>query len=120
MTVVSSKLAGLNHRPIVFAPSRAAMARSQMTLFGRFFSERLGVALTDDAALYRASVMQFREFWSAFLEWSEIQYSGDPSSVCDGDDIEHARFFPNVVLSYAENVLGRDRWPADGAAVTAL
>src|SRR5207302_1602121 len=42
------------------------------------------------------------------------------SSVCDGDDIEHARFFPNVVLSYAENVLGRDRWPADGAAVTAL
>jgi acetoacetyl-CoA synthetase len=117
---VSSKPRVCHLRPVVFAPSEATVANSQMTRFRHFFSERLAVALPDEAAMYRASVTQFREFWSAFLEWSEISHSGDASIVCDTDSVEHARFFPNVRLSYAENVLGRDRWPADSAAITAL
>src|SRR5439155_1083351 len=60
------------------------------------------------------------QFWGAFLEWSEIEYEGDPSVVCTGDDVEMARFFPDVRLSYTEALLARDAWPADRAAVTAL
>ncbi len=93
----------------IWEPSPEAVQRSQLTDFMRGFA--------DYATLHRWSVASFRDFWSRFLAWSGLRYEGDPSVVCDGDEIETARFFPYVRLSYAENLLvGGDERPAIVAA----
>jgi acetoacetyl-CoA synthetase len=104
----------------MFAPSEAVVARSQMTDFKTFFAQQLGVPIRSERDLNRLSVERWEEFWSAVLVWSGIRYEGDPSVVCDGQDVESARFFPGVRLSYTESLLGRGVWPAESAAVTAL
>jgi acetoacetyl-CoA synthetase len=51
------------------------------------------------------AVESFREFWRLFLEWADPLRSGNPEPVCTTDDCETASFFPNLSLSYAENLL---------------
>jgi acetoacetyl-CoA synthetase len=67
-------------------------------------------SLTDDdltapESLQRWSVTHFRDFWGCLLPWSELAWEGLAEVVCTGDDVEGARFFPDVRLNYAENLL---------------
>jgi acetoacetyl-CoA synthetase len=66
--------------------------------------------LTD---LHEFSVRQFRLFWRLLLEWADLPVDGSLERFCTDDDIEAARFFPDLRLNYAEVVLaGRDDAPA--------
>jgi len=56
------------------------------------------------------SVEHYRDFWRLFLEWADPARAGDMEPVCTSDEIEAASFFPNLKLSYAENLLE----PRDG------
>ncbi|MBV8577340.1 MAG: acetoacetate--CoA ligase, partial [Acetobacteraceae bacterium] len=53
-------------------------------------------------------VHDFRLFWRAFLNWSHPILDGAAEPVCIGDTVEHAVFFPNLSLNYAENLLAGD------------
>ena len=79
----------------------------------RFCAERTGRRFTDHAAFHAFSVAEYRRFWLLFLEWSELIYEGVAEPVCTDDSCEHATFFPEVRLSYAENLLRIDT-PQDG------
>src|SRR5438045_2684504 len=96
----------------IWTPSPEAVANSQLTAFSRH-CEAEAVRHFDWAALHRFSVSDLRRFWGLFLNWSELRTEGAPDPVCEGDDCEHARFFPGLRLSYAENLL-RDLRPGDG------
>jgi acetoacetyl-CoA synthetase len=61
--------------------------------------------LTTPQDLHRWSVEQFRDFWGEFLLWADLIWDGEAEKVCVGDDVETARFFPEVRLNYAENLL---------------
>ncbi|GGK93987.1 acetoacetate--CoA ligase [Mangrovihabitans endophyticus] len=61
--------------------------------------------LTTPQNLHRWSVEHFRDFWDEFLRWADLAWEGSAETVCDGDDVETARFFPDVRLNYAENLL---------------
>jgi acetoacetyl-CoA synthetase len=61
--------------------------------------------LTTPQDLHRWSVEHFRDFWGEFLRWADLAWEGSAETVCAGDDVETARFFPNVRLNYAENLL---------------
>lgn len=86
-------------------PAPETVARSQMTAFARLCTERTGLDLSDPAALHRFSTDELRRFWALFLEWSGLPYDGEAEPVCEGEEIETARFFPRVRLSYAECLL---------------
>lgn len=62
------------------------------------------------------AVDEYRRFWRLFLEWSDPPREGDPEPVCTDDRCEEAVFFPNLRLSYAENLL-RSRSPGDDERV---
>jgi len=64
-----------------------------------------GQSFQDWGAFYGFSVREFRTFWHQFLKWSDLACEGDPEPVCDSNDCEHARFFPNLRLSYVESLL---------------
>jgi len=94
----------------------AARAISQRTDFARFCEDRTGRRFTDHAAFHAFSVAEFRRFWLLFLEWSDLIYEGTAEPVCTDDSCERAMFFPELRLSYAENLLRFDT-PGEGERV---
>ena len=94
-------------------PARAA--RSQLTDFARFAAARTGIGLETYADLHAFSVGRFREFWALLLEWSRLRWEGTAEPACHGDAVETARFFPELRLSWPENLLAV-REPAEELA----
>src|SRR4051794_37070806 len=64
-----------------------------------------GRSLSDPGALHEFSVRHPQQFWRTLLDWSELPFSGSADVVLTGDDVETARFFPDVRLNYAEALL---------------
>lgn len=78
---------------------------SQVEEFVSYCEARTGQRFEGPAAFHDFSVAEFREFWRLFLEWADPSRSGEPEPVCTDDRCEFASFFPNLRLSYAENLL---------------
>src|SRR5439155_9969204 len=64
-----------------------------------------GAAFSDQAEFHRFSVEDYRRFWSLFLRWSELICTGSSEPVCTADSCETALFFPELCMSYVENLL---------------
>src|SRR5229473_1908449 len=96
------------------------IAASQMSAFTMTLEAHTGQVFSDYKALHDFSVREFRTFWQCFLHWSKgLRWSGSAEPVCVGDDCEHARFFPQAQLNYADNLLGLSAVGADAPALTA-
>lgn len=97
----------------------AAPAGSQLAAFTAYLESAVGRRFVDHAALHAWSVAEFRAFWAAFLQWSRgpLALAGDPEPVCIGDEVEHARFFPLLRMSYADSVLNLQAAPAHAPAI---
>jgi acetoacetyl-CoA synthetase len=89
-------------------------AASQLSDFIAFAARESGSTLDDMVALQRFAVADVGRFWTLFLRWAQPLVEGDPAPACTGADPERAAFFPNLALSYVENLLaaGDDDEPA--------
>src|SRR5262249_37511106 len=88
-------------------PTPARIAHSQMSAFAAALQARPGVDCSSYETLHAFSVRDYRTFWRAFIEWTTgLDYAGNPEPVCVGDVCEHATFFPNLELNFADNLLG--------------
>jgi acetoacetyl-CoA synthetase len=93
---------------------RANSGDSQLSEFVRRCEERTGKRFESPQAFHDFSVEQFREFWELFLDWADPRRSGEPTPICAGESCETATFFPNLKLSYAENLLEPRTGEEDG------
>ena len=90
----------------VYLPVDAAAARSSaMADFASYCGRLAGRDLQEWPALQQWTLAEPRRFWRAFVDWSQIEMSGDPKPSISSDDCEIARFFPNATLNYARNLL---------------
>ena len=89
----------------IYISHPAVINCSELTDFTRFCKTATGVCFPDQASFHRFSSTDHRAFWRLFLTWSRLMAEGDPEPVCEGDNVEQACFFPNLRLSYAENLL---------------
>lgn len=89
----------------VFTPSHEAAARSQMAAFLAFCARETGNTFAGWNAFHRWSAACWPDFWRLFLQWSAPAVEGDCEPACVGEAVETATFFPNLLLSYAENLL---------------
>jgi acetoacetyl-CoA synthetase len=103
-------------RSPIFAPDASAAAGSQLAEFMRFCEQRTGRSFAGHRELDEFAVAELREFWRLFLGWSGLEFEGSSEVVCTDDDCERAVFFPDLRLSYADNLL---RAGAPGPALTA-
>jgi acetoacetyl-CoA synthetase len=94
----------------------ASSAKTQLREFVELCAARTGRTFATPQEFQAFSVERHREFWGLFLDWADPARSGDPEPVCEGDDPETAIFFPNLELSYAENLL-EPRRPEDDERV---
>jgi len=100
-------------------PSPGVTTRSQLAEFTALCEERSGCGFDGPSDFHSFSVEEYRRFWSLFLEWADPLREGEPEPVCTDDRCEDAVFFPDLRLSYAENLL-RSRSPEDDERVAVI
>ena len=61
--------------------------------------------ICDYESLYRWSVDHYDEFWQDWLHYSGIIFDGDATPALTGSGLRGSRFFPQVRLNFAENLL---------------
>jgi acetoacetyl-CoA synthetase len=77
----------------------------QLAGFRALCQQAAGHALRTASDLHAFSIDEPELFWRALLDWSELPWSGSADTVLIGDDVETARFFPDLRLNYAEALL---------------
>lgn len=103
------------HR-ILWQPSPERMAQSNIVAFSQFLTEKYGSDAPSLERLYEWSIECPRKFWRSFLQFSDMIYEGDDQSVLTYVDngpskgegkprMIDARWFPDVRLNFAENLL---------------
>jgi acetoacetyl-CoA synthetase len=90
-------------------PFLANSGKSQLSGFVSLCEADSGRSFEDPQAFDAWAVESFREFWRLFLGWADPLRDGEPEPVCTTDECETAAFFPNLSLSYAENLLAARR-----------
>jgi acetoacetyl-CoA synthetase len=94
---------------------------TQMTEFIGYCERAASRRFADYIEFETFTIQNYRQFWRYFLDWSAISYSGDPNRVCTTDDCEHAEFFPDLRLNFADSLLAiRDAADAARPALTSL
>ncbi|MFD0666939.1 acetoacetate--CoA ligase [Ramlibacter sp. MAHUQ-53] len=97
-------------------PRGLALARFTATLAAAH-----GLRLDGPGALHAFSVREYRAFWSHLVATcrDELGLEGPAEPACVGDACEHARFFPELRLNYADALLNLRVAPAGAPALTA-
>ncbi|MFO0757917.1 MAG: acetoacetate--CoA ligase [Byssovorax sp.] len=93
----------------LWQPPRQRAEDAQVTRFAARLARETGLPLGDYAALHRFSVDEPERFWPAL--WDELGMIAEGSvspALVPGPSLEAARFFPNIRLSFAENLLRGD------------
>jgi acetoacetyl-CoA synthetase len=91
----------------IWEPSTERIDRANMSRFMRFVRENVGNEdIRRYAPLYDFSVRHPQKFWPLVWEFCGIRATGDFEPVLvDPDKMPGARFFPNVKLNFAQNLL---------------
>ena len=92
----------------LWTPSPERVAAANMTAFMREVEAAFSTPMLDYDALYRWSVAEPENFWSAVWSHAEVIAETQGTVVlADGDKMPGARFFPDARLNFAENLLRR-------------
>jgi len=91
----------------IWEPGTDRIERANMNRFMRFVRESIGNEdIRRYAPLYDFSVRYPEKFWPLVWEFCGIRASGEFTPVLiDGDKMPGARWFPNVRLNFAQNLL---------------
>ncbi|MFM0322786.1 acetoacetate--CoA ligase [Caballeronia glebae] len=104
----------------IFDQETVRTTPSQISAFTAALQAHTGQSFKSYSELHNFSTREYREFWKCFMQCTPgLEWSGKAEPVCVGDSCEHASFFPDVNLNYAENLLGFSIAPADAPALTA-
>jgi acetoacetyl-CoA synthetase len=92
---------------ILFEPSAARIAASNWTAFRDGWAARDPTVPGEARELWRYTVEQAPAFWQELRRFAGVIDEGSPEPVLQGDAMPGACWFPNLRLSYAENLLRR-------------
>ena len=102
---------------VLWVPSQERIASARLTDFTRAAEQRAARPFENYAELHAWSVADKGAFWS--LVWEQCGVRGDRGAraIENATAMPGARFFPDAMLNFADNVLARDD---DGEAVVAI
>ncbi|MBS0583223.1 MAG: acetoacetate--CoA ligase [Proteobacteria bacterium] len=107
----------MNTQRPIWEPSKERIERANLSRFIRFVQTEHKAQVEDYFSLYDYSIRQPEAFWRAVWEFCGIRASGDFDTVLvDGDRMPGARWFPDVRLNFAQNLL---RYKDDRVALIA-
>ena len=93
--------------PPIWEPGQERVERANMNRFTRFVREQTGNEdIQRYAPLYEFSIRQPEKFWPMVWEFCGIRANGEFEPVIENpDSMPGARFYPNVKLNFAQNLL---------------
>ncbi len=92
----------------MWQPSPERVQATNLTRFMAGLGERAGRTFEDYQDLYAWSVEDLEGFWEAVWDFCGVIHEGTRQPVLvDGDKMPGARFYPEVRLNFAENLLRR-------------
>jgi acetoacetyl-CoA synthetase len=93
----------------IWQPSTERVAASNLTRFAAFARDKYGAPDGDYAALWRWSVGQREQFWTAMMEFAGVLHTPGTAPVLQHRDrMPGAVWFEDTRLNFAENLLARD------------
>ena len=94
---------------------------SALTQFTHQVATRTGLSFSAYSDFHRWCCDTPDQFWTQFLNFSELRYEGDPKPVLASDEFSDCHFFPNVSLNYARSLFegAADSRPSDIAVIVA-
>ncbi len=96
---------GLSRNPL-WVPSSARVKQANLTRFLTLVNEKNGLSFRSYPELYKWSIENPTEFWSAMWEYAGIISSKKFETVVDGlGRFPGAKWFPGARLNFAENLL---------------
>ncbi len=90
---------------LLWAPSPARRARSNMAHYMRWLADERDLAFEDYAALWRWSVTDVEAFWASLWAYFRIESTTPWTRVLDAHRMPGARWFEGARLNYAQHAL---------------
>ncbi len=98
---------------LLWTPAEERIKQTLLWSFMAEVSRRAGRTISDYETLYRWSVTEKEAFWSLLWDFCGVIGVKGARVLDNGGDIEHARWFPEAALNFAENLLcSREDGPA--------
>ncbi|WP_107850689.1 acetoacetate--CoA ligase [Oceanimonas marisflavi] len=104
----------------LWTPSPERVQQSLLHAFIKRLERELGLQFDDYAALHAWSVKYPDLFWHQLWRFAGVTGHRGSVTVTSPDDAEHAIWFPEARLNFAENLLTHERVPASEPAIIAL
>lgn len=89
---------------LLWTPTKERAENSQM----KKFQESLGV-VGDYKSFHDFSIKNSKDFWNGLIDFYSLTYEGSLDPALSEGGFDHYRWYPNVQLSFAENLLKRGR-----------
>lgn len=91
---------------LLWEPSAARVANSQMTAYTDWLAESRGLSFTNYEELWQWSVDHLADFWTSIWDFCGARGSRGEVALTD-DPMPDTRWFPGSTLNYADQVLWR-------------
>ena len=93
----------------LWTPTNIRSASSNLIKFYQFIENKYEASFQNDYdSLWNWSVKENSKFWPSLLEYLNIEYSGNIlPTVTDETDIYDQKYFPNIDINYAQNILNK-------------
>lgn len=93
--------------PVLWEASRKSLEASFLFGFKRHLEEKFNLEFHDYAQLHNFTVKYHQSFWRELLLWSNIKFDGSTDIVLQEKPgtFYGGKWFPQVTLNYAENLL---------------
>ncbi|MCB1307001.1 MAG: acetoacetate--CoA ligase [Leptospiraceae bacterium] len=90
----------------LWQPTPDQIVRTQLHAFMQRVNANYGRQLQTYGELYHWSIENIPQFWAEFFDYAQLMYSGDAQPVVDDVfKMPGARWFPEVRINFAENLL---------------
>jgi len=93
---------------VLWQPTPQSIESSQIGRYLRWLKQTRGLDFSDYRQLWRWSVTDLAGFWGSIFDHFGIIAEGDPTTVLADSSMPGTRWFPDVSLNYAENMLRGD------------
>ncbi|OYD25380.1 acetoacetate--CoA ligase [Oceanimonas baumannii] len=103
----------------IWSPSPERIRNSLLHAFMQRLERELGLEFSDYASLHAWSVEYSDLFWHQLWRFAGVIGHRGGTTVADSQDAEHAVWFPDARLNFAENLLMHERVPGESPAIIA-